>query len=137
MVRELVYATQRRCRSISMIAAFNNVHTAKLWRAVYFACMTLIVFYIFFEVLDLDGSKFSRPIPPVENSAIITEEVFSLELHDFRDTAILRAPSPRLFGDQSGEFSLLLQTKIFSFSPFVFTRSHGYPVGLPREAVPQ
>jgi hypothetical protein len=119
-----------------MIAAFHNVHTAKLWRAVYFACMPLIVFYIFFEVLDLDGSKFSRPIPPVENSAIITEGVSSLELHDFRDTATPWAQSPRLFGDQSGEFSLLLRTKIFSFSPFVFTRSHGYLVGLPREAVP-
>jgi hypothetical protein len=119
-----------------MIAAFHNIETSKFWRAAYFACMPFVVSYILFELLDLDGSKLPRPLPPVETSAIIAERIVNPERHNSRDTANPWAKIPLLFTDHSGEFSLLLHTKTFSFSPFVFTRSHGYPVGLPRDDLP-
>jgi hypothetical protein len=55
-----------------MLASFRSFKSSVLWRAISIACVMMSFSYIFFEVMDLDGSNF--PIQhPVDSSAIVPE----------------------------------------------------------------
>jgi hypothetical protein len=56
-----------------MLASFRSFNSSVLWRAISIACVMMAFSYIFFEVLDLDGSNFPTQRYPVESSAIVPE----------------------------------------------------------------
>jgi len=56
-----------------MLAAFRSFHSSVFLRAISIACVVVAFSYIFFEVLDLDGSNFPLQRFPVENAAIVPE----------------------------------------------------------------
>ena len=56
-----------------MLAAFRSFHSSVFWRAISIACVIAAFSYIFFEVLDLDGSALPLRRFPVENTAIVPE----------------------------------------------------------------
>jgi hypothetical protein len=56
-----------------MLAAFRSFHSSVFLRAISIGCVVVAFSYIFFEVLDLDGSNFPLQRFPVENAAIVPE----------------------------------------------------------------
>jgi hypothetical protein len=56
-----------------MLAAFRSFHSSVFLRAISIGCVVVAFSYIFFEVLDLDGSNFPLQRFPVDNAAIVPE----------------------------------------------------------------
>ena len=56
-----------------MLSDFRYNHCSTFWRAIYVVCTVLVFSYIFFDVLDLDGSDFPRPRAPVERNVVVAE----------------------------------------------------------------
>ena len=56
-----------------MLTAFRSFSLSLLGRIVSIVCVTLVLSYIFFEVLDLDGSNFRTHRDPVQITAIVQE----------------------------------------------------------------
>ena len=54
-----------------MLTAFRSLHSSVFLRAIFIGCVVVAFSYIFFEVLDLDGSNFPLQRFPVENAAIV------------------------------------------------------------------
>jgi|SRR6476620_1947391 hypothetical protein len=55
---------------MALARSFNG---SSLGRAISIACVTIAFSYIFFEVLDLDGSNFRTHRDPVEINAVVRE----------------------------------------------------------------
>ena len=55
-----------------MLSSFRSFNSSLLWRAISIVCVMMVCSYIFFEVLDLDGSNFLLR-SPFENTAIVSE----------------------------------------------------------------
>ena len=110
---------------------------SRFFRILSIACLLLVGSYIFFEVLDLDGSNLSRLMTPLEKTAIAAEVVPIMELRDFHEAVI---PSGNLAVQIKGRLEkcnrFLWQAKTFRFSFLDSARGHGYRVGLPRDSVP-
>lgn len=99
---------------------------------VYFICMPLVVCYIFFDVLDLDGSNFSRVLTSVDQPIIVAEAAAIVELNDFHETEVPAARLPPLLTDLSRIFSRL---RLTGFRRDDSGRGIGYRVGLPRNSL--
>ena len=56
-----------------MLTTFRSFSLSFLGRMVSIVCVTLVLSYIFFEVLDLDGSNFRTHRDPVQITAIVQE----------------------------------------------------------------
>ena len=56
-----------------MLASFRSLHYSVLWRAISIVCVLIAFSYIFFEVLDLDGSSSPLQRYPVVSTAIVPE----------------------------------------------------------------
>jgi hypothetical protein len=56
-----------------MLASLRSVKFSVLWRTISIICVMMVFSYIFFEVLDLDGSNFPLQRYPVESTAIVPE----------------------------------------------------------------
>src|SRR5262245_6429825 len=56
-----------------MLVAFRSFHSSVFSRAISIACVIVTFSYIFFQVLDFDGSNFPLQRFPVESAAIVTE----------------------------------------------------------------
>jgi len=56
-----------------MMASARSFNGSLLGRAISIACVTIAFSYIFFEVLDLDGSNFRTHRDPVEINAVVRE----------------------------------------------------------------
>lgn len=118
-----------------MLSRFRSIHCSILWRAIYVVCMVLVLSYVLFDVLDLDGSDFHSPLTPVQKAIIVAEVPSDVEPAYFPQSAVLWENTSVLFGDRSGEYVQLQRTDILISSPLDSARSHGYQVGLPRDSV--
>jgi hypothetical protein len=56
-----------------MLPDFRPNRWTKFQRAIYIVCAVLVCSYIFFDVLDLDGSDFPLKQQPLERTAIVSE----------------------------------------------------------------
>ena len=56
-----------------MLVAFRSFHSSVFLRAVSIACLMVALSYIFFQVLDFDGSNFPLKRFPAESTAIVPE----------------------------------------------------------------
>src|SRR5262245_14779565 len=56
-----------------MLVAFRFFHSSVFLRAFSIACVLVAHSYIFFQVLDFDGSNFPLKRLPVESTAIVPE----------------------------------------------------------------
>ena len=56
-----------------MLVAFRSFHSSVFLRAISIACVLVAYSYIFFQVLDFDGSNFPLKRFPVESTAIVPE----------------------------------------------------------------
>ncbi len=120
-----------------MLASFRSFKSSLLWQATSIACVMVVCSYIFFEVLDLDGSNFPLRYP-VNSTAIITEV----------ETDIVRPYRTQLAQPWSWNeisFSILTDrvdqiyshlTRLFVALPINSLQCRGYRIGLPRSSIP-
>jgi hypothetical protein len=119
-----------------MLASFRSVKFSVLWRAIPFICVMMVFSYIFFEVLDLDGSNFPLQRYPVESNAIVPET----------ETNTIRPYLTRLTEPWT-EFSFSWLTKHVDWvhlrlienltAPgFTQVQRRGYRAPLPRSSIP-
>ncbi len=120
-----------------MLASFRSLNSTPLWRAISIVCVMMVCSYIFFEVLDLDGSNFPLRYP-VDSTAIMTEV----------ETNIVRPYLTRLAGPWTWNeisFSVLTDrlaqiyfylTQLFVVSSVNSLQCRGYRIGLPRSSIP-
>jgi hypothetical protein len=89
--------------------------------------------YIFFDVLDIDGSNFCRLLTSTNRLILIAEAASSLELYDPSETTAPPSRVSPFIADPFEERNQpLCQTKA---SGLDLARSHGYRVGLPRDSL--
>lgn len=118
-----------------MLASFRSFKSSVLWRAISVVCVMMVCSYIFFEVLDLDGSNFPLR-SPLESTAIVSEV----------EAAIVRPYFFRL-ANLWTEVSFSLLTKHVDWvhpgltenpvtSTFNSFQRCGYRIALPRSSIP-
>src|SRR6266478_6209006 len=104
-----------------------------LSRVTYIICTVFIVFYILFDVLDLDGSDFPTTRAPVDRTVIMVEvPKVTVNVADMTDvwvnvTALLLAEPKKSVRQEALEVPrpLALNT----------ARVHGYRAALPRSSI--
>ena len=119
-----------------MPASFRAFKSSVLWRAISIACVTIVFSYIFFEVLDLDGSNFPLQRHPIESNAIVPEA----ELN------VVRPYLTRLAEPWTGSSFSFLTKQVGPVHPrlietplpsaFNLTHRRGYRIALPRSSIP-
>jgi hypothetical protein len=116
-----------------VLVHFRAILASRLHRVFYIVCVAFVCSYIFFDVLDLDGSNFLRLLTPVARAVIVAETLVVIEIQDTRKHAAPLGSVALLFTDLFEKCSRLLwQTKATGLDS---ARSHGDRVGLPRDSV--
>ncbi len=116
-----------------LLLHFRVIFPSRFHCVFYIVCVVLVCSYIFFDVLDLDGSNFPRLLTPVARAVIVAETLVVIEIQDTRKHAAPWGSVALLFTDLFEKCSRLLwQTKATGLDS---ARSHGYRVGLPRDSV--
>jgi hypothetical protein len=121
---------------MSMLWGRRSFHSSIFWRATHTVCVLLVFSYILFDVLDLDGSNFSRVLATVERAAIVAEVPDAVPLNYSPEKSERWGDTSLLFPDQSGLYARLYWTELLRASPLGAARSHGYRVGLARNSLP-
>src|SRR5262245_22949684 len=119
-----------------MLVAFRSFYSSVFLRATSIACVIVIFSYIFFQVLDFDGSNFPLKRFPVENTAIVSEI----------ETNIVRPYLTRLALPWTELLCALLPEQVdcvrarlkenFKASALNSLQRRNYRVALPRSSVP-
>jgi hypothetical protein len=121
---------------MSMLWGRRSFNASIFWRATHTVCVLLVFSYVFFDVLDLDGSNFSRLLATVERAVIVAEVPDSIPLNCALEKSKSWGDTPLLFTDQSGLYARLYWTVLSRASALGTARSHGYRVGLARNSLP-
>jgi len=103
---------------------------------VHIVCTLVVSSYIFFDVLDLDGSNFPRLFSPVQKAIIVA--VVSSEAELFNSPKLLAPRDSTLIPiiDQAGKFTSTPQARLLIVSSLHSARAHGYKVSLARNSLP-
>jgi len=104
------------------------------WRAINIACMVMVFSYIFFDVLDLDGSDFLPARYPVKSLAIVENTLKDIERSYLPQSTGLWVDFSILWPDNSVDPVPLRYKELFRSSVLDWSRDHGYRVALPRSS---
>ena len=119
-----------------MLAAFRSFHSSVFLRAISIGCVMVAFSYIFFEVLDLDGSKFPLQRFPVENTAIVPEvETNIVRSYLTRWAVLWKEVLCSLLPEQVDSVRPRL-IEYFKASALNSIQRRNYRVALPRSSVP-
>ena len=103
--------------------------------AIHIASILLVCSYIFFDVLDLDGSDFPRLLHPVQKTIIVALVPCEAELFN-SPKPLVRADSTLIpITDRAGRFTSPHQAKLLILSSLFSARAHGYRVSLARNSL--
>jgi hypothetical protein len=119
-----------------MLTGFRFKHCSIFWRTIYVVCIAFVFSYIFFDVLDLDGSDFPRSRAPVERNVVVAEVSKEIKQAYFPDKTELWVDQLALVPAISGESVDVRLTRALTFSPLDSARTHGYRIALPRSSPP-
>jgi hypothetical protein len=119
-----------------MLTDFRFNHCSIFWRTIYVVCIAFVFSYIFFDVLDLDGSDFPQPRAPVERNVVVAEVSKEIKQAYFPDKTELWVDRLALVPSISSESVDLRLTRALTFSPLDSARTHGYRIALPRSSPP-
>jgi hypothetical protein len=110
-------------------------HSRKL-RAVYIVCICFVLSYIFFDVLDLDGSDFPSRVAPLKRFSIVAVIPSDAEAAHLSDPADHVQSFTAVVTDHFREYARFQTTTLPESSLFASARAHGYRRGLARDALP-
>ena len=117
-----------------MLTGFRFNHCSIFWRTIYVVCIAFVFSYIFFDVLDLDGSDFPRPRAPVERNVVVAEVPKEIKQAYLPDKTELWVDNLALVPAISGESVDVRLTRALTFSPLDSARTRGYRIALPRSS---
>ena len=117
-----------------MLTDFRFNHCSIFWRTIYVVCIAFVFSYIFFDVLDLDGSDFPRPRAPVERNVVVAEVPKEIKQAYLPDKTELWVDNLALVPAISGESVDVRLTRALTFSPLGSARTRGYRIALPRSS---
>src|SRR5215831_20009527 len=109
-----------------MLSGHRPFHSSIFWRVTHVVCALLVFSYILFDVLDLDGSNFSRLLATVERAAIVAEVPDAIPLKYAPEKSEFWGDTSLLFTDQSGLYVRRYCAELLRASAFGTARSHGY-----------
>jgi hypothetical protein len=117
-------------------AMFKRSQTkySTLWRIADVACAVLVVFYILFDVLDLDGSDFSKVFNSVHQPKLDAVVSAETELDVSAKQFVPVSASASLLATDAGENAQLRRFENVQFSLLRSARAHGYRQGLARNS---
>jgi hypothetical protein len=98
-------------------------------------CMVFVLSYVFFDVLDLDGSNLSALATRSDRAVIAAETAADAESPhrparaDLWNTVVTAPHASALYDHPKS-------AEPVASSPLDSARAHGYRVGLPRDAIP-
>ena len=118
-----------------MLTGVHSEKTAKLRRIAYLACMPFFFAYIFFDVLDLDGSNLPSLTSRMERSAIVAELGTDENVESLPER-VQPATSGAVRSGRWHDDARFRFIKLLTLSPLEKARTHRYRVSLPRDAVP-
>jgi hypothetical protein len=118
-----------------MLPHFATRFTSRFYRFLDIICVLIVCSYVFFDVLDIDGSNFLRLLTPTQRVFLIAEAVPVADLRDLREPAVLSGNIAHLHADPFANQKWSLKHVKFSLSPLISIRIRGYRVGLPRDSV--
>jgi hypothetical protein len=110
------------------------IYRSKICRLTYVICTVLVLFYFFFDGLDLDESNLLALEIPDESVVISAELTSNLELAGPSDLAEFWE-NTALYEEGSKECARLESEELPRSSPLDIARSHRYRVGLPRDSI--
>ena len=120
---------------MSMLSDYRVFLLSTFWRIAHVVCALLVFSYILFDVLDLDGSNFSRLLATVERAAIVAEVPDAVPLNYSPEKSESRGDTSLFFPDQSGSYTRPCWSELLRASTLGTARSHGYRVGLARNSL--
>ena len=104
------------------------------WRVINIACMVIVFSYIFFDVLDLNGSDFLPARYPVKSSAIVNNVLKDIERSYLPQSKGLWVGFSTLWPASLVDPVPLRYKELFRSSALDWFRDHGYRVALPRSS---
>jgi hypothetical protein len=119
-----------------MQAYLRSHHPPALWRVIYIACTVLISSYIFFDVLDLDGSNFGSRQYPVKGNVSLVKDLEEVERSSLPKSLEASEDISHHFTTDRGKLISFRSTEEVRKSRLESTRDHRYRVALPRSSVP-
>jgi hypothetical protein len=117
-----------------MLGDFRSGHRSIFSQAIYIVSVLIVFSYVFFEVLDLDGSDFPRPHAPVERNVVIAEVPKEIKITYWQHRADLWVAHSVLLPAISSEALWFRLAALLTFSPLNSARARGYRVALPRSS---
>ena len=119
-----------------MLASCRFFNYSILRRTISTLCVMMVFSYIFFEVLDLDGSNFPLQQYPIDSSAIVTK----IETNIVRPylTRLVEPWTEVSFPWLAKQVDWLHSRLIENLAPAQFNKLHhrGYRTSLPRSSIP-
>ena len=116
-----------------MLSAIQPARCFLLWRLTNVASALFVCSFIFFEVLDLDGSDFVRlqlSVPRTVFLGEVTDELVGPRKIDYPRTNLLY-----LAADWPSKFKIIRQTKAFGIAALDWANYHGFRIGSPPNSV--
>ena len=120
---------------ISVFSYFRRNHISIFRRVIYIACAVIVFSYIFFDVLDLDGSNFPLPLSPVKSSAIVSDVQKDIKRSYLSGLTELWEPLSALPVDGQTDLVPPDPAKKPGPSGLDSSRGRGYRVALPRSSI--
>ena len=120
---------------MSMLSDYRVFLLSTFWRITHVVCALLVFSYIFFDVLDLDGSNFSRLRATVERAVSVAEVPDAVPLNYSPEKSESWGNTSLFFPDQSGSYTRPCWSELLRASTLGTARSHGYRVGLARNSL--
>ena len=119
-----------------MLSDLRPIDSSRVRRVVHTLCTLVVSSYIFFDMLDLDGSNFPRLFSPVQKAIIVAVVCSEAELFNSPKLLAPRYSTLIPILDQAGKFSLPHRAKLLILSWLQLTRAHGHKVTLARNSLP-
>lgn len=119
-----------------MLTVLRPLHPSKIWRVMCGICTLLVCSYIFFDVLDLDGSDFLRFFHPVQKTIIVATVSAEADLYNSHEMLAQRGDTLISITPQSESFTSSPKRTLSILSSLHSTWAHGYRVGLARNSLP-
>ena len=121
---------------ILMLIGIRTLHSSLVCRTFDVCYALMVISYILFNLLDLDGSDLPKVFNPVQGTTIVAVVPTEVRLDVPPEKFQRRGDGLLFFADGLGEYGRPRWAEIPKFSPLGEARAHGYRVGLARNSLP-
>jgi hypothetical protein len=114
---------------------FRASSASRFYRILNIVCAFFVCSYIFFDVLDLDGSDFLRFLSPLQKTVIVAAVSSEAELYNSHERLGHRHTTLIPFIPRSESFTSSQRATLSILSSLHSARAHGYKVSLARNSL--